>query len=133
MAPKYKLNYEAFGRQVLKSEAMQAHMRARAEKIKDQFVATAPVGSPSESDDHPGRYRDSARVESGVAIPSHGRGERAYGRVVVDDPAAMSIEYGHTAEFDEQGRFAKRGTGVRSQFIDGSHTLTNALDAAGDA
>lgn len=112
---RYVHNYEAFDQQVLASGWMEADMRARAERIKEQFEATAPVGEPYEGDDHPGRFRDSARVTSGTA--HFGQGIRAYGRVHVDDPAALSIEFGH---------HAKNG-----RFVEGSHTLTNALDAAG--
>lgn len=117
---KYKLNYEELGRQVLASAAMKANMKARAEAVKATFEATAPVGPPYEDDEHAGRYKNSARTESGVRDTGRGRfrGPRAYGRVVVDDPAAMPIEFGHTTS---------NGT-----HVDGSFTLTRALDAAGD-
>lgn len=114
---RYDLDVEAFGRLVLRSEFMKADMLARAERVKETFQATAPVGSPAEGDDHPGRYRDSAHVESGTMRVPGGSGERAYGRVVVEDEAAMSIEFGHTASNGRQ--------------VEGSHTLTRALDAAG--
>jgi hypothetical protein len=131
MGSRMSFNHAAFGRQVLRSEGMRANMDARAQRVAEQFRATAPVGEPAEPDEHAGRFRDSAVVSSGTA--GGPEGDRAYGRVTLEDPAAMSIEYGHVAEFDEHGRFATRGTGVRTQYIPGSHTLTAALDAAGDA
>lgn len=105
---KYTHNYEAFGREVLNSKFMEAHMRSRAERVKAEFVATAPVKT--------GEFKASARVESGT----HGgiKLDRAYGRVVVDDPNAMAKEFGHTTE---------DGT-----HVEGSFALTRALDAAGD-
>lgn len=127
----YKHNYRAFGEAVLRAEAMEAHMRARAEKIKARFEETAPVGAPYEHDDHAGRYRDSCEIGSGTegGLDFH----RAYARVNVMDPAAMQIEFGHTAEFDEHGKPARHGEGVRSVYVEGSHTLTRAVDAARDA
>lgn len=131
MASRMTFNHAAFGREVLRSEGMRADMAARAERVAEQFRATAPVGEPAEPDEHAGRFRDSARVSSGA--DGGPEGDRAYGRVTIEDPAAMAIEYGHVAEFDEHGRFTRPGEGVRAQYIEGSHTLTRALDAAGDA
>lgn len=104
---KYTHDYEAFGRLVLRSQAMQAHLRARAERVKTAFEATAPVET--------GEFKGSARVESGVE-DIHGR--RAYGRVIVDDPLAMTKEFGHTT--------------ANGKHVPGSHALTRALDAAAD-
>lgn len=115
MTARYKLDYAAFGRLVLNSPAMEAEMRARAERVQAEFIATAPV-SDQPDDEHRGRYKDSSSVESGTHGGIHH--DRAYGRVTVDDEAAMSIEYGH---------HTKKG-----KFVEGSHTLTRALDAAGD-
>lgn len=128
---RYELNTAAFGRVLLRAEFLREHLDARAERVKEAFEATAPVGSPYETDDHPGRYRDSASVESGTMHVPNGRGERAYGRVVVSDPAAMSIEFGHAAHFDARGRWTDRAHSVREVRVEGSHTLTRALDAAG--
>lgn len=114
---RYVLDSEAFGRLVLRSEGMKADMHARADRVKAVFEATAPVGEPYEDDHHAGRYKDSAEVESGEMHVPDGRGIRAYGRVTVNDPAAMSIEFGHTAS--------------NGRHVEGSHTLTRALDAAG--
>lgn len=116
MATHYRHDYEAFGRLVVNSPMMQAAMRARAEKVQELFIATAPV-SDEPDDEHRSRYKDSSRVESGVGLVVE-LGARAYGRVVVDDPDAMSIEYGHTAP--------------DGSHVDGSFTLTRALDGAGD-
>lgn len=110
MAAKYNLNYEAFGRQVLQSKEMQAHLHARADRVKAEFEATAPV--------YTGEFKGSARVESGVEVPEYGKGARAVGRVIVDDPLAMTKEFGHT---DENGKH-----------VEGAHTLTRALGAARD-
>lgn len=107
MATRYTHDYEAFGRQVLRGEDMVAHLRARAERVKTEFEAAAPVDT--------GEFKGSARVESGVE-DIHGR--RAYGRVVVDDPLAMTKEFGHTT--------------ADGKHVPGSHALTRALDAAAD-
>lgn len=131
MGARYQQNFGAFGRLVLRSEGMRADMASRADRIKAQFVATAPVGDPVESDDHAGRYRDSAESSSGTdGGPNR---DRAFGRVDVTDPAAMSIEFGHVPERGPDGKFAERGTGKAYPPIEGHHTLTRALDAAGDA
>lgn len=130
MAVRYRHNYEAFGRLVLRSEGMRAAMATRAERIKKRFEETAPVGPPYEDDDHAGRFRDSAEVDSGTAGGPNNN--RAFGRVTVNDPAALSIEFGHHVERGPGGQFAERGTGKEYPFIEGSYTLTRALDAAGD-
>lgn len=133
MGVRYRWNGPGvFGEQVLRSEGMKAAMESRADKIKAEFEATAPVGAPYENDEHRGRYRDSAIVDGGVDGGING--DRAYGRVTVNDPAAMQIEYGHVAAFDAQGRPVKHGEageGGRTVYVEGSHTLTTAMDAAG--
>jgi len=111
MATRYTHDYEAFGRLVLRSQEMQANMRARAERVKAEFEATAPVQT--------GEFKGSARVETGTMHVPGGQGERSYGRVVLDDPEAMAKEFGHTTE--------------DGKHVPGSHALTRALDAAGDA
>src|SRR5690348_9830885 len=105
MGMRYRHNYAGFGAAVLRSEGMRAEMTSRADRIKAEFEATAPVGAPYEGDDHPGRFRDSAEVDSGT--DGGISGDRAYGRVTVNDPNAMQIEFGHVAAFDEHGRPAK--------------------------
>lgn len=128
MGATYIHDYAAFRELVLQAGYMEAEMRRRAEKVKAEFEATAPVGNPApesqggEGDKHPGRYRDSAEVTSGDSGGLAPPGARAYGRVTVTDPAAMAIEFGR--------RFRRKdGTIAR---IEGSHTLTKAMDAAGD-
>lgn len=111
MATRYTHDYEAFGRQVLRGEDMVAHLRARAEWVKAQFEATAPVDT--------GEFKSSAKVETGVMHVPGGQGERAYGRVTLDDPEAMAKEFGHVTP--------------DGKHVPGAHTLTRALDAAGDA
>lgn len=108
MGTRYVHNYPAFGEQVLRAQFMQSDMRSRATRIKTEFEATAP--------ERTGHYKSSARVESGVRGGPHG--DRAYGQVIVDDEAAMSIEFGHTAQ--------------DGSHVEGSYTLTKAMDAAGD-
>lgn len=129
MGSRYRHNFAGFGAAVLRSEGMRAEMTSRADRIKAEFEATAPVGAPYEGDDHPGRFRDSAEVDSGT--DGGIAGDRAYGRVTVNDPNAMSIEFGHVAAFDEHGRPVPHGEGTRTVFVEGSHTLTTAMDAAG--
>lgn len=125
---RYVHNYVGFGRQVMRSEGMRAAMAARAERVAEEFRATAPVGEPFEPDDHAGRFRDSAVTDSGTEGGPNK--DRAFGRVTLTDPAAMQIEFGHTITRGERGRFAERGTGHDPQHVEGSHTLTKALDAA---
>lgn len=127
---RYVQHHEPFGRRILNGAYMVAAMRARAERVGEAFRATAPVGEPFEPDDHAGRFRDSAEVTSGDhGGPKH---DRAFGRVSVHDPAAMSIEFGHSVRRQDGGKFAPRGTGEEYPHIEGSYTLTRALDAAGD-
>lgn len=120
------------GDAIQRSEGMRAAMETRADKIKAEFEATAPVGAPYENDEHIGRYRDSAEVDSGTDGGLHHR--VAYGRVTVTDPNAMQIEFGHVAAFDEHWRPVKHGEAGdngHTIFVEGSHTLTSAMDAAG--
>jgi hypothetical protein len=100
------ISYKGLG-ELLRSDMMQAEMRARAEKVKALAEQTAPV---DETGPHPGRYRDSFRVTSGVRL---GRNRRAYGRVENDSPEAFWVEYG-------------------SVHNEAHHTLARALDAARD-
>lgn len=127
---RYVQNHETFGRRVLNGAYMVEAMRKRASRVEQVFRATAPVGEPFEPDDHAGRFRDSAETTSG----DHGgpSKDRAYGRVTVHDPAAISIEYGHSVRRHDGGKFAPRGTGEAYPHIEGAYTLTRALDAAGD-
>lgn len=83
-------DYEAFGEAVLCSPEMVAEMHRRAERVKDAAEATAPV---YEQGPHPGRYKESFEVTSGV---KEGKTRRAYGRVTNTAPEAIYVEYGNT-------------------------------------
>lgn len=111
MGADYRHNYGAFDRQVLNSEMMQTAMRHRAEKVQARFVETAPVSDEPDGDR---RYKDSSEVSSG--LNGGVNNNRAFGRVTVTHEAAMAIEYGHIAE--------------NGRPVEGSYTLTNALEAA---
>lgn len=128
---RYVQHHGPFGRRILNGAYMVEAMRKRAARVEQTFRDTAPVGEPFEPDDHAGRFRDSAATTAGEhGGPHH---DRAYGRVTVHDPAAMSIEFGHSVERRDGGKFAARGTGTPYPHIEGHHTLTRALDSAGDA
>lgn len=88
MAQGFNTNYRGVG-DMLRSDFMVAEMRKRAEKVRAQAEATAPVdtGGP-----HPGRYKGSFAVESGIRSQDGDR--RAYGRVTNDAPEAFFVEFG---------------------------------------
>lgn len=73
---------------MLRSSEMQADMRRRAERVAAAAAESAPV---YESGPHPGRYKRSFTVSSGVR---EGRSARAFGRVTNDAPEAFFVEYG---------------------------------------
>lgn len=130
MSARYVHNYGAFGRQVLNSPQLAAKLHARGERVAEVFRSTAPVGEPYEGDDHPGRFRDSVTVHT---APNSGpAGDRVQTRITVNDPAGLSIEFGHHVYRDARGRFTHApGTGPsRVEYLPGSRTLTNAMDAA---
>lgn len=104
----YKLNPAGFRANLLQSDFMAAEMAARAERVKAVAEASAPIET--------GHYKESFEVKTSKRGGIHN--DRAEGRVITTDPAALSIEFGHLT----QG-----GT-----FVDGHYTLTRALDAAGD-
>jgi hypothetical protein len=83
----FKLNSSGIGK-LLTSPEMQAEMRRRAERVAIAARASAPV---FEAGPHPGRYKSSFTVSSGVR---EGRSRRAYGRVENDAPEAFFVEYG---------------------------------------
>lgn len=107
MGAKFYPSYEGIGA-LLRSPMMEKEMARRAALIKDRAEATAPVGDPR-TDPHPGRYRDSFRVESGTE--GGFKKDRAYGRVLNDSPEAFYIEFGTSK-------------------IEARHTLLNAAQAA---
>lgn len=133
MAARYVHNYRAFDR-VLTSPILAARLEARGQRVAAEFRATAPVGEPYESDDHPGRFRDSVTVDT----DEHGgpSGNRVNTRVKVNDPHGLSIEFGHHVKRDAHGRFSHVEDAARedagTEFIAGTHTLSNAIDAARD-
>lgn len=102
----FKADYAGIGH-MLVSEAMQAEMKRRAEKVKEYAEATAPYDPNDRDGDH---YKDHFTVESGV---QHRKTSRAYGAVVNDHPAAFQIEVG-------------------TKDTPAHRTLTRALDAAKD-
>jgi hypothetical protein len=79
--------------QLVTSAAMQADMRRRAERVKAEAEATAPVGTRGPD---PGQYKRSFSVSSGVRTGRAGtaRSRRAFGRVTNDAPEAFFVEYG---------------------------------------
>jgi hypothetical protein len=84
MAFGYRHDFEAFNRLVLNAPWMEAAMRERAELVKAQAEATAPVDE--------GDFAAAFEVESGT----HGSitHDRAYATVRNTDPAAEHIEFG---------------------------------------
>lgn len=82
-----RINYAGMG-EFLRSPEMQAAMHALAEQFMARAIATAPV---DEKGPHPGRYKRSFRVESGV---QHKKTARAYGKVINDSPEAFFVEFG---------------------------------------
>lgn len=101
MAARFRASYRGIGK-MIRSPEMQHEMRRRANRVKAQAEATAPV--------YTGDYKSSFSVESG---PRGGwYKDRAYGRVVNSDQAAFYVEFGTSR--------------TRAH-----HTLRRALTAAG--
>ena len=88
---KWDWDYAGFG-ELLVGPEMEASMKDRAEKIAEAARAIAPVGDAAKGDKHPGQYKASFEVESGV-MESGGR--RAYGRVTNTAPHAAAVEFGN--------------------------------------
>lgn len=109
MSARFNASYAGIG-QMLRAKFMQEDMHRRAEKVAALAEATAPVGSAVEGDEHPGRYKASFHVESGIRVR---KTTRAYGRVTNDAPEALAVEY---------------GLGKTPKY----RTLGSALQAAGD-
>jgi hypothetical protein len=87
MADGYQADYSGIGR-LLTSPGMVAEMRRRAEKMKVYAESIAPV---DEHGPHPGRYKASFHVESGV---QRRKTSRAFGRLYNDSPEAFYVEFG---------------------------------------
>jgi hypothetical protein len=87
----YEQSYQGVG-ELLRADFLIAEMHRRAERVKVVAEATAPVGKASDGDTHPGRYKASFSVESGIR---EGKKPRAVGRVVNDSPEAFMVEWGN--------------------------------------
>jgi hypothetical protein len=107
----YRLDPAAFREELLNADWMVALMREHAERGRAWAQENAPV-STEPDDDHPGRYKASFSVES----RKHGgvHGDRAEAVLSSDDPAALSIEFGHQSR--------------SGNHVEGHHTLTRAMD-----
>lgn len=104
----YRLNRAAFRRHVLQADFMVAEMGVRAHRVRDVAEAIAPIET--------GAYKRRFRVKTLRRGGIHK--DRAEGRVINTDPAALSIEFGHVTDSDT--------------FVAGHYTLTHAIDAAGN-
>jgi hypothetical protein len=82
---KYRLDPAGFRRNLLQADFMVAEMHRRAERVKEAAEASAPQDT--------GEYRSSFKVETVRDGGIHH--DRAEGRVVNTDPAALPIEFGH--------------------------------------
>jgi bacteriophage HK97-gp10 putative tail-component len=110
-------SFEAIGSEILRADFMVAEMEKRANRIKAEAEARAPVYDGPGRDPHRGRYKESIRVES----TDHGgdRHDRAEARAVADSPEAI---------FVEKGARAYGGIPARP----GQHIMAQAMMAAGD-
>ena len=81
------IDYDGMG-ELLVSPSMQRAMRRIASAKMKECVAIAPVDRKSP---HPGRYKASFHVASGV---QHHKTSRAYGEVYNDSPEAFFVEFG---------------------------------------
>lgn len=79
MATEFSLDPTVVGR-IEQSAAMREALRHTAAQVADTARAIAPVGTPDEPDDNPGRFQASIRAEDTA--------------VVSDDPAARFIIFG---------------------------------------
>lgn len=107
----YHLDYEAFDIELLNADFMLALMKERADAGKDYAEANAPVSNLPD-DPHRGRYK--ASFETEVHAFGGADGRRAEGVLWSNDPAALSIEFGHVTS--------------AGNYVEGSYTLTRAMD-----
>jgi hypothetical protein len=84
----FKPNHVGIG-QMLRTDAMLAHMVALAEKVKAEAVVTAPYDPQSKDGTH---YKEAFTVSGTKAGGVHK--DRAEGKVSNTDVAAFFIEYG---------------------------------------
>jgi hypothetical protein len=113
MGSRYKHNYKAFGDAVLRSPAMVAEMRARAERVKSAAEADAAGYVDT------GEYLSSFDASASVAKRPNSTA-RAVGVVSNVSEHAFMVEFGTQ-------RVTKNGTVTTPA----RHTLSRALDAAG--
>lgn len=111
MGSKFTGDFYGIGK-MLTADFMVAEMKRRAERVMALAIATAPTDVRDKDGEY---YRDHFKVESGVRRRVT---NRAYGRVVNDHSAALSIEFGTG---DPKGHRTPR-----------HRTLGNALSAAGE-
>lgn len=111
----YKADYKGIG-EMLRSPGIRGAVSARARRVRAAAEAIAPVGSPADGDDTPGTFKGSFRVSVHVRADANGRGSRVVADVVSVDPLGAKKELGHVAS--------------NGRYVDGSHTLLRALDAA---
>lgn len=105
MASTFRADYRGIG-ELLRSPMIEAEMIRRAERVMAAAQAHAPYDPGSRDGTH---YRDAFHLAHGSR--GGARHDRAYGRVLNDDPAAFYIEVG-------------------TRDTPRHHTLLHALDAA---
>jgi hypothetical protein len=80
----------------LASAQMEAGVLVHAQRLKSTVESVSPVASPSESD-HPGRYRQSWKLDVGrwrVLSPRYGPHPVVQVTVLNDAPEALPLEFG---------------------------------------
>lgn len=101
----YRLDPAAFRAELLNADWMVDAMRERAERGREFVQSAAPV--------------DTGRFRSAVSVDARKRGgvhhDRAEAVLSSDDPAALSIEFGHAAP--------------DGAHVEGAYTYTQAMDA----
>jgi hypothetical protein len=68
MAIRFDYNYVGVGEYMRTDPALAAGLHARADLALAFAKSIAPVGTPEESDHHPGHYRDSLEVRGPVGF-----------------------------------------------------------------
>jgi Bacteriophage HK97-gp10, putative tail-component len=91
MTAKYVPNHAGSG-EMLRSRMMQDAMLGVADRIKEDAVRRAPVGTETGKGHEPGRYRDSFYTE--VTERGGATGDRAEASVYNTAPEASFVEYG---------------------------------------
>lgn len=88
----YRQDYRGVG-EMLNAPWMEAAMRQLIEPAKPVAEGLAPVGKLSDGDQTPGSYKADFHIESGRCGGVHH--DRAYGRLVNNDPNAFMVEFGN--------------------------------------